>query len=295
MTFPKIIDCFPYFNEEELLELRINLFYDYVDKFIIVDADHTHSGLPKPFTCKETIRRLGLPKDKIEVIEVNLPSIEQCRDNWYRERLQRNVASFLFQEDCVYHVSDCDEMIDPEKIKLYAEGCVQNKNTIIRIPLAYLIGRADLRVYDKKQNPRTWSTPFLCMKHHVEKHTLSDIRESYAMSKNNLDFSDLYLMDQNGNPVESGWHFSWMGDTNRIKTKSVAYLHAYDHDTFSNAVAPLYAKEYQEFLDSYEPKEGSTDPYGRDDHILKKYPKELLPQKIFELPNVEKFLFQTYD
>ena len=59
-----------------------------------------------------------------------------------------------------------------------------------------------------------------------------------------------------------------MGDTNRMKTKSVAYVHAYDHDTFSNAVAPLYAKEYQEFLDSYKPKEGSTDPYGRDDHIL---------------------------
>ena len=34
----KIVDCFPYFNEKELLELRINLLYDHVDKFIISET-----------------------------------------------------------------------------------------------------------------------------------------------------------------------------------------------------------------------------------------------------------------
>lgn len=41
----RVIDCFPYFHEKELLELRINLLNYHVDKFIITDANCTHSGI----------------------------------------------------------------------------------------------------------------------------------------------------------------------------------------------------------------------------------------------------------
>ena len=68
----RVIDCFPYFNEKELLELRINLLHDKVDKFIITDANRTHRGTSKPFTCKDTLKELGIVSDKIQVIEVNL-------------------------------------------------------------------------------------------------------------------------------------------------------------------------------------------------------------------------------
>ena len=37
-----LIDCFPYFNEKELLELRIATLYDHVDGFLITDANRTH-------------------------------------------------------------------------------------------------------------------------------------------------------------------------------------------------------------------------------------------------------------
>ena len=71
----KIIDCFPYFNEKELLELRIKLLYNKVDKFIITDANKTHKGDSKEFTCKNTLVELGLyPDEKIEIVEVNLTS-----------------------------------------------------------------------------------------------------------------------------------------------------------------------------------------------------------------------------
>jgi beta-1,4-mannosyl-glycoprotein beta-1,4-N-acetylglucosaminyltransferase len=67
-----VVDCFSYFNEKELLELRINLLKDHVDKFVITDANYTHSGILKEYTLKKTIKELGLPEDKIEVIEVDL-------------------------------------------------------------------------------------------------------------------------------------------------------------------------------------------------------------------------------
>ena len=58
-----IIDSFLYFNEKELLELRINLLYDYVDKFIIFDANRTHTG-----KVMIMLMILGLGKDYREIL-----------------------------------------------------------------------------------------------------------------------------------------------------------------------------------------------------------------------------------
>ena len=81
-----LIDCFPYFNEAELLELRIRMLNDHVDRFLIVEANKTHRGDPKPFTCQETIEKLGLPSEKISLIKVELPSADENPDPWVRER-----------------------------------------------------------------------------------------------------------------------------------------------------------------------------------------------------------------
>lgn len=290
-----VVDCFPYFNEKELLELRIEMLYDHVDHFIITEADHTHGGHPKAFSCWNVIKELGLPKDKISVIEVGLPNNDQLSDNWFRERFQRNAASRFFDDDTVYIVSDCDEIIDPELISSYAKAVRQFPDRIIRTPLTYLNCRADLAVYHPNGQKATWNTPYMCMKHHTQEYTLSDIRESYAMGLNNLKFKDLFRINQNGKILECGWHFSWMGDRERIKTKMKSFLHCYDLDTdiFRTAVAPPGSEEIINYLDGYVPGPGTLDPYGRTDHILVNYPTELLPKKIFELERVKDFLFQS--
>jgi beta-1,4-mannosyl-glycoprotein beta-1,4-N-acetylglucosaminyltransferase len=271
----RIIDCFPYFNEKELLELRINLLYDHVDKFIICDADRTHSGKPKPFTCKDTIRELNLPEDKIQVVEVNLPKDSPdswVSSAWIRERMQRNAASEFIEDGDICYIGDCDEIINPEFIKYYASISKQNLNYILRVPLTFLNGRADLRVCDQQGNPRDWSVSYFCMRNHLQKYTLSDIREARSMSKQ-IDFLDIFVTEDE-KIVECGWHFSWMGDIERIKTKCNSFLH---HDEF-------------DVVENYLPSVNSTDPLGRGDHILKDYPKNLLPSKIFELERVKNFL-----
>lgn len=271
----KIVDCFPYFNERELLELRINLLYDHVDKFIICDADRTHSGKPKPFLCRKIIDELGLPKEKVQVIEVNLPAKSpdlEISANWYRERMQRNAASKFIGDDDICFVSDCDEIIDPKYIKYYASVAKEHPNNILRVPMVFLNGRADLRVCDQYENPRKWEASYFCMKHHLEKYTLSDIREANSLSRS-IEFPDIFITE-NETTFNSGWHFSWMGDIERIKTKSNSFLH---HDEV-------------EVSDHYSASVNSTDPIGRTDHILKSYDRDLLPQKIFELERVKNFL-----
>lgn len=282
-----IVDCFPYFNEKELLELRIHLLYDKVDRFIICEGNYTQSGIPKDFSCKKTIKDLNLPTDKITVVEVNLPSLKLEPNSWVRERMQRNAASQFIEDDSICFVSDCDEIINPDLIEYYSSVSKSNPNNILRVPLVYLNGRADLRVYDEYNNPRPWNTAFVCLTHHLKRYTLSEIRESYAMIKNNIDYKDIFITE-NGIINDAGWHFSWMGGRELIKEKCKSSMHV--NDNVIGTVAPFGSDLMLKFMDTYSAKENETDPLGRKNHILKKYPKSNLPKKIFELPRVKEFL-----
>jgi len=290
----KIIDCFPYFNESELLELRIKMYYNYVDRFIITDGDHTYSGVPKPFTCRRTLQQLGIPLDKIEVVEVAMPSYEQEPDNWIRERMQRNVAAKFFEDDAVHIVADCDELVDPRHLHFYAQSAVEQPDKLIRINMYHLNCRANLVLCHPDGTPQIWQHPYIATKKHIEHYTLSDLREDFAMKKYESDFTHIFLKDQNSKLIPTGWHFSWMGNKERIKFKMASFAHAYDgkNDIFSTAVADIPSLEMQHFLDQYQPDVGSTDPYGRPENILQNYPIELLPDLIFHLPRVKDFLFQ---
>jgi beta-1,4-mannosyl-glycoprotein beta-1,4-N-acetylglucosaminyltransferase len=293
MMKPKVFDCFPYFNEKELLEFRIKLLYNYVDGFYITDADHTHGGHPKEFSCLKTLEELKIPMDKIHVIEVNLPSHSQLPDNYFRERYQRDVVAQYFEDNAVYIVTDCDEIINPKLINTFVEGAISNPDNIMRVSIAWLNGKANLRVCDPKGKNATFNTPFVCMKHHVEKYTLSKIREDEACELRNIEYKSLFLLDEQQNNVDCGWHFSWMGGTERMKIKMKSFLHCYDgnNDIFKTAIAPIPSKEMHDYLDKYEPKVGSHDPYGRTDYYLKEYPLENLPKKLFELTHLKSYFF----
>jgi hypothetical protein len=287
----KIVDCFPYFNEKELLELRIKLLYDKVDKFIICDGNYTQSGIPKEYSCKKTLTELGIFNDKIIVVEVNMPSLQEEKNCWVRERLQRNAAESFIDDGDVCFVGDCDEIINPKHIDYYVSTAKQHPNNILRVPLVYLIGRADLRVYDEFNNPRKWNTSFMCLSEHLKTCTLSEIRESHSMQKFNIPFSDIFITN-NGKVEDAGWHFSWMGNSEILKEKSKSSMHVQDY--VSDSVAQFGTEEMMEFLNQYIPEENSTDPLGRKNHILKKYSLNNLPSILFELPRVKNYLLPEH-
>ena len=59
----KLIDCFMYFDEDLVLDIRLNTLYDYVDQFIIVEAKQDHSGKEKKLNFD--INKFSKFKDKI--------------------------------------------------------------------------------------------------------------------------------------------------------------------------------------------------------------------------------------
>jgi len=141
-----IIDSFPYFNEKELLELRVRTLEDHVDGFLIADANMTHRGEPKPFTCVDTLRELGLPEDKIQVLHVELPSYEEAPDPWVRERGQRDalgVGLHMLGDDCYFICSDCDELTNPAALEAIKTSIDMEEDKIVRLSMSMHYGRAD--------------------------------------------------------------------------------------------------------------------------------------------------------
>ena len=256
--------------------------YDHVDRFIITDADHTHKGDPKPFTCKNTLRKLGLMYDKIQVVEVNLPSNKRFKNAWIRERMQRDEAVKYFREDTIAYISDCDEIIDPQYIEYYIDVIYKIPFDVFRVPLINLQGRGDFQVYHKNGIPEEWNAPFFCTERHFNHHKLSYIRESvsHPLCTNDTadyrekysNFKNSFLTIDGAHVNAAGWHFSWMGSESNKNKKLNSFLH------------------WDEYNKLEEIEENSTDILGREKYYLKKIPHNLLPSKIFELSRVKNYL-----
>ena len=77
----KIYDCFQFFDEEMLLDLRLNIMDKYVDKFVITESTYMHSGKSKKLIFD--INKFLKFKDKIIYIVVDKvpPNLEKINKN----------------------------------------------------------------------------------------------------------------------------------------------------------------------------------------------------------------------
>lgn len=89
---PRIFDCFPFFNELDLLEIRLHEHSDAVDRFVIAESTTTFSGEPKPLYFQENRERFAAFADRITHIVIrDIPAKWQSR--WGREQYQRDVLA----------------------------------------------------------------------------------------------------------------------------------------------------------------------------------------------------------
>ena len=121
----KVYDCFPFFNELELLELRLETFYDIVDYFVIVEADKTHANKPKPFNFYEHKNAFKKFFPKIHyIMDTSVVEYKGAGD-WSLENHQRNsIAKGLTEAepDDLILISDVDEFPNPAMLKTLIES-----------------------------------------------------------------------------------------------------------------------------------------------------------------------------
>ena len=120
----KLIDCFMYFDEDLVLDIRLNTLNEKVDKFIIAEATKNHAGEPKKLNFN--INKFPKFKDKINYLIIDdLPlDVKSFKKGWHenhaRDQFQRNALERGYKEfsdQDIIMISDIDEIPDPEKLK----------------------------------------------------------------------------------------------------------------------------------------------------------------------------------
>ena len=127
-----IVDCFSFFNELELLDIRLNTLDPYVDKFVLVEAAKTQTLMDKPFVFEENKEKFNKYLNKITHVKLekeDCPTGDFNRINhdWGMENFQRDSAKRGLEmiegmkPDDVVLISDLDEVPNLKEIKTNVE------------------------------------------------------------------------------------------------------------------------------------------------------------------------------
>ena len=278
-----------YFDEDVVLDVRLNFLDKFVDKFIIIESKYNHKGekrvplfdINKFIKFKNKIEYIltdEIPK-KIETINKDDSKDEIYRKSiynaWKRENLQRNQITkgiINANKDDWIIISDLDEIPDLRKIELKK---VKNKFVFFKQDMMYY-------KFNLKLENFTWVGSKACkVKNLKTPQWIRDIKDKqYNWWRidtffSNRKYSDI-LFVENG-----GWHFSYLKNPQNIEKKLKSYLHHIDYD-----LNPVGEKRIKEMIINkktiYDIKADQRDQKFNGSNNLIKIDMNLLPSYILE-------------
>jgi len=233
-----IYDCFMYFDEDMLLDLRLNILNEYVKKFVITEATYTHNGSKKKLNFD--IKNFSKFKDKIEYIVVDLPppNILEITENdsehkkaeklilngYARDIFQRNnLEKGLIKADNndIIIISDLDEIPNLSELDLLK---INNKIIIFQQKMFYY----KLNLFYKDS---FWHGTKACKKKNLlSPQWLRNIKaKRYPFWRLDLLFSkkkytDVYFVK------DGGWHFTYLKSPEDLEKKLLNFAHHYEFE-----------------------------------------------------------------
>lgn len=215
----KTYDCFTYYNESNLMQMRFEELKDVVDHFVIIEADQTFTGKEKSFYFDDLPDWVSEYEDKIIRFTFSFP--KKNMTSWEREFYQRNVILYALNDiglddNDIVLISDADEIPRSSVVKQL------NKYSLpTRLDVSQYFWSFNWKVPDHcNQGAR----PIACR--------FSDLKSKSAQ---NLRASTEPLVPN------AGWHFSFFADLDKIKNKIESFAHTeYDSQEFKDAEKVLY-------------------------------------------------------
>lgn len=223
-----VIDCIPFFNELDILKLRLHILDPLVDRFVIEEATHTFSGLPKDL-CFEKNREMFeefLPKITSLVVD-NSPEEISTHE---RDKFQKNALAKALtdaSDEDVLILSDVDEIpnpavlqelvkrFDPDKIYHLAQ-----RNFYCYLNMEEVSGNLlSITGEFPGVERRMWLGTKVFAKKNIPESGIIDLREISPEDPRSVRVAD------------GGWHFGYMGSchetdvSRRVGTKVVAAAH----------------------------------------------------------------------
>ena len=247
----KIYDCFMYFDEDLILDLRLNILDKFVDYFVIVESIFTHKGEKrnlkfninkfKKFESKIIYLVYDQEPSQIEKIVSKDTEDEKSRkyimNALFRENAQRNfinrALNNLDNEDVIL-VSDVDEIPNLKGINFE-----EKKSKIILFKQDMLYYKFNLKLPNL-----AWTGTKACKKKYFKSaQWLRNVKDrKYPFYRVDTYFSEKKYIDcdfiENG-----GWHFTNIKTANQIKQKLESYLHHIEFDK-----NPLSAEEIDKII-----------------------------------------------
>lgn len=224
-----------YNGEMQMLRLHLSILNDYVDKFIIIEADKTFTGVTKPLYFFQQQRFFQKWWSKLEyypvvqwddvdlwekaILSPNTKGAEHWKREFYiKENIQKALIKAGVKDDDTLLIGDVDEIIDPET---HFES-----DTPIK---------AKLRVYaywlNNRSNEEFYGT-LICQYKDIKGKCLNHIR------------SDTTLNSKGG---YLGWHFTSMGGMDEVRRKLNDSYSAQSYNTFE--VQQLLPERMKQGLD----------------------------------------------
>lgn len=239
----RVYDCFTFFNELDVLEIRLNELANVVHRFVLVEATHTHQGQPKPLYYAENSQRFRRFERKITHVVVEFPEEPDLLARypgtsvtWAREHFQRDMI-VKGLTDCeptdVVIISDVDEIPRATKVLEYLSfpGIKIFKQKLYYYWLnCQCIGTTDGREY-------AWLGSIMVQFSHLmspqqmRNLCISTAREFVSPRWFVRLGARLYrkirsLVGQTVTVVDNGgWHFSYLGGVENIMAKLQAFAH----------------------------------------------------------------------
>jgi len=123
-----IYDCFQFFNEIDVLLIRLNTLKDVVDKFVISEATVTFSNNPKPLNLKDNWDLIKEFEDKIiyRVCDDTPVGYSHDMDQFQKNAVGRGLTDA--KDDDIIIFSDLDEIPNPDTLRTVIDRIRANEN-----------------------------------------------------------------------------------------------------------------------------------------------------------------------
>lgn len=207
----KVYDCFTFFNELDLLEIRLQELYDTVDYFVIAEANMSHSGNPREYCLLANWERFKPWHDKIRYLQID--DFPVTNNSWVREKFQRIALqrglTDMAPEDLII-ISDLDEIPRADIIDLIKVDKNNYERYVLRVPL-----------FRYKFNFLKWHQPV------VNPQMIVTRAHAFTNPEKERDYTHAWLPPAPDvvHLDHAGWHFSYLGNDSNAVHKLQNFAH----------------------------------------------------------------------
>ena len=257
----KIYDCFIFFNENLLTEIRFNILDKFVDYFVVCESYYDHRGNIKGYLFEH--KKFENFKDKI--IYIKIDEFPNKLGIWERQDYQRNFLKSGLKDaepnDLIIY-SDADEIINPkiiENLKKIDDEVVICEQYCFYYKLNLL----------SEQYKDTWEGSRI-----IKYKNLKSFSWLRLIVKKNLKYSFFRFDKFKRIKIleKGGWHFSYLMSEEDIQKKIKAWTHS-ELDTKENNSLEVIKKRVRE----------NKDLFGRDMKFSKlEFSEKFLPEYLIK-------------